>query len=85
MVRVLSLLQQRILELLVKKEEGLTFDEILKEVESRGVSAEDLRTCLRGMVIKDYLESPKSNQMQRWLIAHEGLRAIGAIGDYPWP
>lgn len=79
---ILTETQKEILQLLADNEKGLTRKEIYKEAETLGISAEEVGDSLSEFA---FLRLVRLQESDLWLITHEGLTAIGAVENPPWP
>ena len=74
--------QRKILQLLADSKNGLTRKEIYKEAETLGISAEEVKDSFSEL---NFLRFVRLQGSDLWLITHEGLAAIGAVENPPWP
>lgn len=74
--------QRKILQLLADSKNGLTRKEIYKEAETLEISREEVKDSFSELT---FLRLVRLQESDLWLITHEGLAAIGAVENPPWP
>jgi len=84
---MLTPIQRKILQLLSEHTRGLTVREIVEEndKETQGIQVEELNSTLLNLAVLRLLRSEEESGHKKWLITLEGLGAIGAVENWPWP